>query len=655
MTDTEASAQAVLPGRNGRGQGTLQTILALVLLFTLGACSQSAPPETTGPTGPDAATWNWTTVGSSDVGASVEIRDSTSGQSVVVSGGGTDIFGTSDSFVYTYTKLAANGVLEAKLEDFVAPNQWSKAGIMIREGLDPSARNLLLLVSGQMGAVFQARSVSGASTQVIGYDPSVSANAAWLRMRRSGDQVIAELSKNGQNWVRFSTHTFASTGSLLIGFAVAANSSTASSVAMATFSDVQLADTDTAAPQPPQGPETPSQPIPPTPIPSPVPEYPDAVRGFTPPPATLYVSPSGLASNSGRNASDPTSIRRAIELAGPGDVVYLRGGTYPINAIFSKSGARDNPIIWTSHPGEWAVFDGSGLARGVASDHVWVTGNWNFIANIEVRNSPQQGILVSGANNNTLFGVITHGNHGSGIQLMDSNNNRLENIITYDNFDSANTRGQTGQDADGIGISSGDGNVIYNCVSYFNSDDGVDLWKSTNSLIDGCISFSNGRGAYGNGNGFKLGGPVVNNSTIQRSIAFANKAAGITSNGGQQISIVNNTSFGNSGSNFQGSTSSTFRNNISESGRVNQNGASGQNNSWDLGLQASGFASIDPANPLFLSLSATSPARGAGTPNVSVPYAGSAPDLGALQFPQTWAERLGNQLFDMEEAIGRTR
>lgn len=654
MNRVVSSAGVLLAKRKWFGGRNVLSVVTLSLgLLLLGACSQTSMPEANRPTRPDIATWDWATIGYTDSSSdtNVEIIDSGTGQSVIMSGTGNDIFGTSDAFVFTYTELGANGYLQARLEDFIAPTEWSKAGIMIRESLDSSARNAVVLVSGQMGAVFQARDSYGATTQVKGYDPSRGSGGTWLRLTRSGNNVLAELSGDGHQWTEFARYTFASSTPLLIGFAVAANASLAPSVAVATFSNVELAEAATGTPTRPtppvdNGPQDPSDP-------HPNPNPPDSARGFSLPAATLYASPTGSASNSGRDASQPTSLRRAIEVAGPGDVVYLRGGTYPINAIFNKSGTSANPIIWASAPGEWAVFDGAGLAKGVALDHVWVTGDWNIIANIEVRNSPQQGILVSGANNNTLFGIISHSNHGTGIQLMNSNRNRLENVITYNNFDSNNTRGQPGQDADGIGLSSGDGNLIYNCVSYFNSDDGVDLWKSTNSVIDGCISFSNGRGASGNGNGFKLGGPVTNNSIVRRSIAFNNLAAGFTSNGGQQVTMINNTAYGNAGSNFQGSGTTTMRNNISESGRVNQNGASGQNNSWDLGLQSSRLASTDPQNALFLSLDASSPARGAGNTNVPFSYEGTAPDLGALQYPLTWASLLNNGLFNMGEALAR--
>lgn len=628
--------------------------LNLALVFALAslalvACSQTSPSSPR----PAKTAWIWEPIGysASSDGTNVEVADSAEGQTVVVKGEGSDIFGSTDSFVYTYRELTGDGYLEAQLGGFDAPDEWSKAGIMIREGLDPSARNAFVLVSGNMGAVFQVRGDTGGATEVKAYDATRVSGDTWLRLSKQGDTVLAELSQDGYSWTSFATATLPGAKRLLIGFAVAANSAAAPTSAVATFRAVHF---DGATPEGP-APEDPGTPTPPT---DPTPEKPSAptpARGFDLPAATMYVSPSGQASSSGRDPSSPTSLSHAASTVRPGDVVYLGGGVYPIMINFGVSGTRDNPIIWASKPGEWAIFDGKGLAGGVAPDKMRLNADWNVIANLEVRNGPQQGIYVTGANNNLLFGIVAHSNHGSGIQLASSNNNRLEKIIAYNNFDFNNSRGEIGEDADGIGISSGDGNAIYNCVLYFNSDDGIDLWQSTNSFVDGCISFGNGRGANGDGNGYKLGGGIDNASVIQRSIAFSNRATGFTSNGGRQVHVINNTSFGNSGANFQGASTTTFRNNISDSGSVSLNGGSSQNNSWDLGLGSLGFASTTRTSDLFLSLSSGSPARNAGSTNVSFSYEGSAPDLGALQYPLTWVELLDNAMFDMAEGLARVQ
>jgi len=634
-------------------------ITSLLVCFLLSACSQSllraeAPPAApAAPTAPGVASWEWAAVGYPDAagGSGVEIVDTPQGETVVMSGTGGDVFGTSDQFVYFYTQLEQYGSLAARLAEFDAPAGWSKAGIMIRQSLDAAAENALVHVSGNNGAVFQVRSEQGRETTVLSWDPDRAPATTWLRLTRNASGVLAELSGDGRDWAPLSSYPLALEGPVFIGFAVAANAEGAlepsgegAGRAVATFSELAIALGSQNNPPQPGAPE-------PAPPPAgPGPAAPSSGR-YELPAATLYVAPDGNDAASGREAGRPTTLRRAAETVQPGDVVYLAGGEYPVHVNFLRSGTEAAPIIWASAPGEWAVLDG-GPARGRRQDRVFVNGvRWNVFADFEVRNSPNQGILVSNSHDNLFYGIVTHGNHGSGIQLMDSNRNRLQNVVSYDNFDSQNAGGQPGQDADGIGISSGDGNVILNCVSYFNSDDGVDLWRSTNSLVDGCISFGNGRGEFGNGNGFKLGGPIPrSDSTVRRSIAFHNKAHGFTSNGARNIMVLNNTAFANGGSNFEGTATTTFRNNIAATGGVRPNGAASDNNSWDLGVADVRFESTEPGSEAFLALAPDSPLASAGV-DVGLPYEGDAPDLGALQRPQTWASLVGNPQFDMSAAL----
>ena len=374
----------------------------------------------------------------------------------------------------------------------------------------------------------------------------------------------------------------------------------------------------------------------------PAPDEPAPSIGWTPdyelPPATMFVSPDGSDANSGRSEDAPLrTVTRAAQLVQPGDVVYLRGGVYPIQVAFRRSGTQDAPIVWASYPGEWAVFDGSDRTPVESPDRVWVDGaSWNVFVNFEVRNGPRQGIYVRDSSDNVFHGLVTHGHHGSGVQNVNSDRNRYEYLVTHDNFDEFHVAGQAGQDADGIGLSSGDGNVIYRVVSFANSDDGIDAWRSTNTLIDESISFQNGRGSHGNGNGVKAGGAGEANYTIVRNtIAFGNRASGFTQNSGRYVQFLNNSAIGNAGYDFVAYDTATLRNNLALSGTVSiASSADDTHNSWNLALVDAGLVSSDPSEPGFLALAAGSPAIDAGT-SVALPYAGSAPDLGALPYA-TW-------------------
>lgn len=366
------------------------------------------------------------------------------------------------------------------------------------------------------------------------------------------------------------------------------------------------------------------------------------------PPATLYVSPHGSDANDGRSPDRPLrTVQRAANIVRPGDVVYLRGGVYPIQVGFNTSGTPSQPIVWTSFPGEWAILDGSDQVPVESGHRVWVTNvSWNVFMNFEVRNSPREGIWISNSHDNVFRNLITHGNHYSGITNSMSNRNRFEYIVTYDNFDRFNPWGRPGDDADGISIHTGDGNVVYRVVAFFNSDDGIDAWRSTNTVIDSSISFANGRGSHGNGNGIKAGGNFEANRTIVRnSLSFDNRSHGFDHNSGRFVTFVNNTSIGNGGYDFVADATTTLHNNLAAGGRLSIGSATASHNNWNLGIGNAQFVSVNRDDPAFLSLASTSPAIDAGR-DVGLPFTGSAPDLGALAF----GERHGQLIAPMDLA-----
>jgi hypothetical protein len=177
-------------------------------------------------------------------------------------------------------------------------------------------------------------------------------------------------------------------------------------------------------------------------------------------------------------------------------------------------------------------------------------------------------------------------------------------------------------------------------VAFANSDDGIDAWKSTNTLIEHAIVFDNGRGAYGNGNGIKSGGgSIVNRTIVTNSLSFNNKSHGFDDNSGQYISYYNNTAYGNGGYAYVAGPTTTLRNNVAVTGVAGLWGASSQNNSWDLRISSFGLVSTDPYDADFLSLASSSALIDSGV-DVGLAYVGARPDLGALEYGTSFADAL---------------
>ncbi|MFA5552215.1 MAG: right-handed parallel beta-helix repeat-containing protein [Trueperaceae bacterium] len=590
-------------------------LLTTAFSILLVACGQIGDAD------PGSLTWISVAIGYDEV--STPAVETTASSMIELTGAGKDIWGTGDEFRFMYTTLRGNGSLTVRLDDLSAEDGWSKAGVMIRDGLAPDAVNALIHVSRDNGAVFQARLAAGQNTvNSAGTEPNARA-PMWIRLTRLGSEVRGELSGDGRSWSEVGRYEIDLASQLQIGMAVTAHSTYG--MARASFSNVSLI-------------EGPVPNLPSTPAPDPY-EPVAPPKTFELPPATMYVATNGNDGNSGRSESAPLrTLARAASLVRPGDVVYLRGGVYPIQVRFIASGTVESPIVWASYPGEWAILDGSSQTRAQDSDRVTLAGaSFNVIANLEVRHGPQVGIHVSGGHDNLFTGLLVHGHHGSGIMVHNGNRNRFEHLAVYDNFDELNTRGEPGQDADGISVSSGDGNVISYVLSFRNSDDGIDAWKSTNTLIEYSVSHNNGAGSHGNGNGFKAGGGIDNHTTVRNSIAYGNRSAGFTNNGGINVMFVNNTAIYNLGPDFEGHEGVTFTNNLSVNGLLAVGGSVQKHNNWNIGISDPRLVSAAPGDPGFLSLRSDSPAIDAGV-DAGYPFQGGSPDLGALEYGSVIAD-----------------
>jgi hypothetical protein len=379
------------------------------------------------------------------------------------------------------------------------------------------------------------------------------------------------------------------------------------------------------------------------------------------PTADLYVAPWGNDDADGTLERPLRSLKTAATRAQPGHLILLRGGTYddPGTSTYydehgsntylhiTLSGTPEAPITIRSYPGERAIFDGSnhpwhprshndghGISNPNLINHI---GDHVIWQDITFRHSVGRAFHILG-NHNTLRGITSHDNHGDGIAINGSHN-LLEDIHAYNNNSTANG----GDSADGIKIFSWDThtashNTLRRTLTHHNSDDGIDIWDSTHTLIEHSIAHHNGIGPTGNGNGFKLGSrnPSNANNTIRYSIAYQNRSHNFDTNAGGGITLIHNTSWnaGSIGINLRHTPGTnppnTAHNNIAYQDRnpyEHWPDTIHTHNTWNLNITNPQFTTLDPTHPNFLTLQPTSPAIHAGTPlNPPNPHT----DLGAL-------------------------
>jgi hypothetical protein len=133
-----------------------------------------------------------------DVGIAGEFH-SLASERFAIQGGGGDIWGTADAFSYVYVSLLNDGQMIVKVDGLDNTNGFAKAGIMIRESLDPSAAHVLIDVTPSSLVEVLTRTSTGADTQWVG-GLSPTSFPIWLKLTRSGNQYDAYASHDNVTW-----------------------------------------------------------------------------------------------------------------------------------------------------------------------------------------------------------------------------------------------------------------------------------------------------------------------------------------------------------------------------------------------------------------------------------------------------------------------
>jgi hypothetical protein len=383
-------------------------------------------------------------------------------------------------------------------------------------------------------------------------------------------------------------------------------------------------------------------------------------------PEGIFVAPWGVDGAAGTFEEPLASLPAAAALAQPGDTIYLRGGVYDrrrVNAYYKGArsvtiyGTPEEPVTIRSYPGEEAIIDGwqhPWHPRSLDDGHPVDTqvllefiGDHTIWEDITLRGSVGVGLFVSG-NHNVFRNIRTYEHHAHGVHLQGSYN-LLEFIVAHDN----NSVSNGGNSANGIVLVDGGmirythgadaetrGNVIRHALIYRNSDDGIGVWNSLDTLIEHSVAFENGFGSSGNGIGFKLGGgSTVDAGTVARfNIAFKN-VINYDTNGSTGVLLYNNTSWAGRDAGFiltrhaTNADRNTAHNNISYAdkyARIIGSRTVHTHNSWNLGIADPHFVTLDPTSDAFLALANDSPALAAGI-DLGFDDTPEAPDLGALQ------------------------
>ena len=290
-----------------------------------------------------------------------------------VTGGGEDIWGTSDEFQFVYQQLQGNVEVIARIASLNGPDSWSKGGVMIREGLSASAAHAFMLASLENSWSFQRRPASGQDSESSA-GPSGSA-PGWVRLTRSGSTVSAYHSTNGTSWTLVGTDTIALPNTVYVGLAVTSHN--VNELATGVFTNVVARPLSSTSNQPPTA----------------------WISG--PANGATYTGPASMTISAGASDSDGTITR--VDFYAGGQLLgtdtsspysfwwgNVTGGTYSLTAVardddgasttssavtVTVSGATSTPttLVFTASPDHATLVTSYTVALYRASDPVTAT------------------------------------------------------------------------------------------------------------------------------------------------------------------------------------------------------------------------------------------------------------------------------------------
>jgi len=134
-----------------------------------------------------------------------------------IAGAGADIWGTVDGFQFASQTLSGDGQITVRINGIDNTNDWAKAGVMIRDTLDPNSAHAMMVITSVNGAAMQYRAAGGGEStnlQATGLQAPIC-----LQLVRQGDTFTGYYSTpNG--WVQQGSVEIPMTDPVRIGIAV---------------------------------------------------------------------------------------------------------------------------------------------------------------------------------------------------------------------------------------------------------------------------------------------------------------------------------------------------------------------------------------------------------------------------------------------------
>ncbi len=119
-----------------------------------------------------------------------------------ITGSGADIWADSDEFHFAFKQVTGAIAIIAKVESLENTDPFAKAGVMIRDTLEPGSRYVAVFITPENGVRFQYRNTAGGITDRL-FAEGITA-PQWVKLERTaGGLVRGYYSADGATWERF--------------------------------------------------------------------------------------------------------------------------------------------------------------------------------------------------------------------------------------------------------------------------------------------------------------------------------------------------------------------------------------------------------------------------------------------------------------------
>jgi hypothetical protein len=148
-----------------------------------------------------------------------------------MTGSGADIWAVdgveADEFHYAFKTLTGTGSIVARVESISNTDVWAKAGVMVRETLDPDSAHAMMVVTPGSGISFQRRPGTGATS--VDDTTSGITTPYWVKIERDlSGNFSAYSSADGSAWQKQGvSQTIQMASNVYIGLAVTAHNASA--------------------------------------------------------------------------------------------------------------------------------------------------------------------------------------------------------------------------------------------------------------------------------------------------------------------------------------------------------------------------------------------------------------------------------------------